>query len=76
MPKKVLNGVVVSDKMQNTIVVQVVRTYMHDKYKKTVRTRKKFVVHDANNAFKNGDNVTFIESRPISKTKCWIVMEK
>ena len=68
-------GVVVSDKMDKTVVI-VVHTYkMHPKYKKRYRTSKKFHAHDPNNQFKIGDEITIYETRPLSKLKRWTVVE-
>ena len=75
MPKRVLQGVVVSDKNAKTIVVQVERRYTHPLLKKTVRRTKKFHAHDEDNAFKIGDVVRIEESRPISKNKRWVVVK-
>ena len=69
MPKKVLNGIVVSDKPNKTITVMVERKYQHPVLKKVVKVRKKYNAHDENNKFKNGDKVKIIECRPYSKTK-------
>jgi small subunit ribosomal protein S17 len=74
MPKRVLQGVVVSDKADKTVVVRVERRYTHPIYKKTVRSSKKYSAHDEQNKFKIGDVVKIIESRPISKTKKWAVV--
>ena len=74
MPKRVLQGVVVSDKNNKTIVVEVERRYTHPLFKKTVRRTKKYHAHDENNAFKIGDRVEIIESAPISKNKRWTVV--
>jgi small subunit ribosomal protein S17 len=74
MPKRVLQGVVVSDKNNKTIVVEVERRYTHPLFKKTVRRTKKYHAHDENNAFKVGDRVEIIESAPISKNKRWVVV--
>jgi small subunit ribosomal protein S17 len=74
MPKRVLRGVVVSDKADKTITVRVDRRFTHPIYKKTVRSSKKYAVHDEQNKFKAGDQVQIIESRPISKTKKWAVV--
>jgi small subunit ribosomal protein S17 len=74
MPKRVLQGVVVSDKNNKTVVVEVERRYMHPLLKKTVRRSKKYHAHDENNAFKVGDVVRIEESRPLSKTKRWVVV--
>lgn len=67
--KKRLTGVVISDKMQNTVVVEVERTFMHPLFNKTVRVRRKYKVHDEHSQAKVGDVVTFFEGRPVSKTK-------
>jgi small subunit ribosomal protein S17 len=74
MPKRVLQGVVVSDKNNKTIVVEVERRYTHPLLKKTVRRTKKYHAHDENNTFKIGDRVEIIESAPISKNKRWTVV--
>ncbi len=75
MPRKVLKGIVVSDKPDKTITVQVERRFSHPILKKVVKKRKKYSVHDKNNKFKNGDKVTIIECKPHSKTKKFEVME-
>ena len=75
MPKKILEGVVVSDKMDKTIVVAVERLRMHDRYKKVVRKTRKFKAHDEKNECKTGDTVEIIETRPISKTKRWMLQK-
>lgn len=75
MPKRVLQGVVVSDKNDKTIVVKVERRYTHPLLKKTVRRTKKFHAHDEDNVFKVGDVVRIEESRPISKNKRWVVVK-
>ena len=74
MPKRVLQGVVVSDKNDKTIVVQVERRYTHPLLKKTVRRTKKYHAHDEQNSFKVGDQVSIQETRPISKNKRWIAV--
>ena len=74
MPKRILQGVVVSDKMEKTVVVRVERRVMHPIYKKFIRRSKKYHAHDENNTFKPGDSVRIRECRPISKTKCWEVI--
>jgi small subunit ribosomal protein S17 len=74
MPKRVLSGVVVSDKNDKTIVVEVERRYTHPLFKKTVRRTKKYHAHDENNAFKVGDQVEIMESAPISRNKRWVVV--
>ncbi len=74
MPKRVLQGVVVSDKNDKTIVVSVERRYTHPLFKKTVRRTKKYHAHDEKNVFKIGDKVSIEETAPISKNKRWVVM--
>jgi small subunit ribosomal protein S17 len=68
-------GVVVSDKMDKTIVVRVVRQFKHPLYKKIVRKHKKFKAHDENNDCKMGDVVRIAESRPLSRHKRWTLDE-
>ena len=75
MPKKVLTGIVVSDKPNKTITVMVERKYSHPVLKKVVKVRKKYNAHDENNKYKNGDKVSIIESKPHSKNKKFEVME-
>ena len=75
MPKRVLQGVVVSDKNNKTIVVQVERRYTHPLLKKTVRRTKKYHAHDEKNVHKIGDNVSIQETAPISRNKRWIVLD-
>jgi small subunit ribosomal protein S17 len=74
MPKRLLQGVVVSDKADKTVVVKVERRFTHPVMKKTVRRTKNYQAHDAENRFKVGDTVFIEESRPISKTKRWVVV--
>jgi small subunit ribosomal protein S17 len=74
MPKRILQGVVVSDKMDKTIVVQVERRVMHPIYKKFVRRTKKYAAHDEANVHKIGETVRIQECRPISKRKRWEVL--
>jgi small subunit ribosomal protein S17 len=74
MPKRILQGVVVSDAMDKTVVVRVERRVMHPVYKKFIRRSKKYAAHDENNSFKVGDVVRIEECRPISKNKSWIVI--
>ena len=76
MPKKILTGVVVSDKPNKTITVMIERKYSHPVLKKIVKVRKKYNAHDENNSFKTGDRVSIIESKPFSKNKKFQVMEK
>ena len=74
MPKRILQGVVVSDKQDKTVVVSVERQVMHPVYKKFVKKSKKYAAHDENNQFKVGDRVSIVESRPYSKNKTWTVI--
>ena len=69
MPKKTLNGIVVSDKPNKTITVMVERKYQHPILKKVMKARKKYNAHDEQNKFKIGDKVSIRESRPFSKNK-------
>ena len=73
MPKRTLQGVVVSDKQAKTIVVQVDRRFAHPTMGKVVRRSKKYHAHDETNQYKEGDTVEIQESRPLSKTKAWTV---
>jgi len=73
MSRKVLNGKVVSDKNNKTIVVIVKRRYSHPFFGKVITSSKKYHVHDEKNSFKIGDKVKIIESRPYSKNKRWEV---
>ena len=75
MPKKVLTGIVVSDKPNKTITVMVERKYSHPLLKKVVKVRKKYNAHDEKNQYKTGDKVSIIESKPFSKNKKFQVME-
>lgn len=74
MPKRVMQGVVTSDKMDKTVTVLVERRVMHPIYKKYVKKSKKYAAHDENNTCKIGDEVTIRECRPISRRKCWEVV--
>tara|TARA_B100001996_G_C18433140_1_gene505349 strand:+ start:304 stop:540 length:237 start_codon:yes stop_codon:yes gene_type:complete len=74
MPKKILTGVVVSDKPNKTITVLVERKYQHPILKKIIKTKKKYSAHDEKNTFKNGDLVKIIECKPRSKTKKFEVL--
>ena len=74
MPKRILQGVVVSDKQDKTVVVSVERQIMHPVYKKFVKKSKKYAAHDENNQYKVGDRVSIEECRPISKNKSWTVI--
>ncbi len=74
MPKRVLQGVVVSDKTDKTVVVKVERRFTHPLFKKTVRRSKKYQAHDETNQYQIGDLVSIEESKPISRTKRWVVI--
>ncbi|MGI6853266.1 30S ribosomal protein S17 [Mesorhizobium sp. 1B3] len=74
MPKRILQGVVVSDKNEKTVVVKIERRFMHPVMKKVVRQTKKYKAHDENNTFKVGDQVSIQESKPISRDKRWVVI--
>jgi len=74
MPKRILQGVVVSDKGDKTVVVKVERRLMHPLYKKFISKSKKFAAHDAENRFKIGDRVRIEECPPISKSKSYTVI--
>jgi small subunit ribosomal protein S17 len=74
MPRRVLTGTVVSDKMDKTVTVLVERQLMHPVYKKFIRRSKKFLAHDEENRFKTGDTVSIIEAAPMSKRKRWVVL--
>ena len=74
MPKRILQGTVVSDKNDKTVVVEVERRYTHPLYKKVVRRSKKYHAHDEANAAKVGDRVRIQETAPISKNKRWTLV--
>ena len=74
MPKRILQGTVVSDTNDKTVTVQVERRYTHPVMKKTVRSSKKYRAHDENNACKTGEQVRIIECAPKSKSKRWEVL--
>ncbi len=76
MPKRILQGVVVSDKNDKTIVVKVERRLRHPVFKKTVRMSKKYHAHDENNEAKTGEIVRIEETRPLSRQKRWTLVEK
>jgi len=69
--KRVLEGVVLSNKAEKTVVVQVERKFLHPQYRKTVRSHKKYMAHDEANACSIGDIVRIVESRPLSRRKRW-----
>jgi small subunit ribosomal protein S17 len=73
MPKRTLQGVVVSDKQAKTVVVRVDRRFTHPVMHKTIRRSKKYHAHDEKNEFKIGDRVQIVESRPLSSDKRWRV---
>ena len=74
MPKRIMQGVVVSDKMEKTVVVNVERKFPHSLYKKFIKRSKRYHVHDKDNQFKMGDIVNIQECRPLSRTKRWEVI--
>jgi small subunit ribosomal protein S17 len=74
MPKRILQGVVVSNKMDKTVTVKVERRFKHTLYKKFIRRSKKYAAHDETNAVKVGDVVKIQECRPLSKRKKWEVV--
>ncbi|MDF1586390.1 30S ribosomal protein S17 [Geminicoccaceae bacterium 1502E] len=74
MPRRVLQGTVVSDKADKTVVVRVERRMMHPLYKKIIRRSKKYMAHDESNQFKVGDRVRIVECRPLSRRKSWEVL--
>lgn len=74
MPKRILEGVVVSDKMDKTVVVRVERYIQHPIYKKFMKRSKKYMAHDETNSFKEGDAVKILEAKPLSKNKQWEVI--
>lgn len=76
MPKRILQGTVVSDKQDKTVVVKVERRFTHPLLKKTVRRSKNYHAHDEANACKVGDQVSIVESKPLSKLKRWVVLDQ
>src|SRR5215216_8109330 len=75
MPKRILQGTVVSHACDKTVIVRVERRVMHPLYKKFVSRSKKYAAHDADNRYRTGDTVRIEECRPISKRKSWLVIE-
>ena len=75
MPKRILQGTVVSDKNDKTVVVKVERRFTHPLFKKTVRRSKNYKAHDEANKCKIGDLVSIQESKPISKHKRWVILD-
>ncbi|HAU07380.1 MAG: 30S ribosomal protein S17 [Candidatus Yanofskybacteria bacterium GW2011_GWF1_44_227] len=73
---RILKGVVVSDKMDKTVVIEILRLKKHPKYKKFYKVSKRFKAHDEENKYHVGDNVLIKETKPISKDKKWIVVDK
>lgn len=76
MPRRVLQGKVVSDKADKTVTISVDRRFMHPMYKKFITKSKKYAAHDETNQYKIGDEVSIQECRPLSKSKCWEVVAK
>ena len=76
MPKRILKGKIIKNKTDKTVIVDVESTYMHKKYKKYLKKNKRFAVHDENNISKIGDWVQIIESKPISKTKRFVLFDE
>ena len=76
MPKKILNGKVIKDKNDKTIIVMVKRKYSHPFFKKVLTSSKKYHAHDEKNKYKVGDNVKIIEAKPFSKRKKWEVINR
>ncbi|MBS0185825.1 MAG: 30S ribosomal protein S17 [Proteobacteria bacterium] len=76
MPRRVLEGLVVSDKGDKTVVVRVERRFMHPVYKKFIIRSSRYMAHDAENRFKVGEHVEIQECRPISKHKKWEIIQK
>ena len=75
MPRRILQGIVVSDICDKSVVVKVQRRITHPLYKKIITKAKKFMAHDPKNTYKNGDNVSIRECKPVSKRKCWEVIK-
>ena len=76
MTKKVLKGIIISAKNNKTIVVEVTRKFKHPFYEKVIKRSKKYHAHDEKNKYKIGDNVSIVESKPLSKLKRWEVLAK
>jgi small subunit ribosomal protein S17 len=76
MPKRILEGVIVSDKGDKTVIVKVERTLLHPVLKKTVRRSKKYHAHDESNSYKTGEHARIVECAPKSKLKRWEVLPK
>jgi small subunit ribosomal protein S17 len=73
--RKTQIGIVVSDKAAKTRSIEIERTYRHAKYDRVLKRKSKFAAHDENNVSKMGDKVKIMQSRPMSKTKRWVVIE-
>ncbi|MFQ5582363.1 MAG: 30S ribosomal protein S17 [Mariprofundaceae bacterium] len=71
--KRVLEGLVVSNRGDKTVVVEVERKFLHPRYRKTVRSHKKYMAHDAENTCNIGDRVRIVESAPVSRRKRWMM---
>ena len=76
MPKRILTGIIVSDKTEKTVVVKVERRVKHPLYGKIIKRSKKYHAHDEGNEFKQGETVRIEETRPISKLKTWKVIDR
>jgi small subunit ribosomal protein S17 len=76
MPKRVLTGIIVSDKTEKTVVVKVERRVKHPLYGKIIKRSKKYHAHDEANEFRQGETVRIEETRPISKLKTWRVIDR
>ena len=76
MPKRILKGKIIKNKTDKTVIVDVESTYMHKKYKKYLKKNKRYAVHDERNESKIGDWVQIIESKPISKTKRFVLFDE
>ena len=76
MPRRILQGTVVSDMNDKTVIVRVERQVMHPLYKKYIKRTKRYAAHDEGNAHKVGDVVRIVEGRPLSRTKRWVVIEE
>ena len=76
MPKRVLTGIIVSDKTEKTVVVKVERRVKHPLYGKIIKRSKKYHAHDEANEFKQGETVRIEETRPMSKLKTWRVIDR
>lgn len=76
MPKKQRIGIIVSDKMQKTVVVEVERTISHPKYKRRMKVHERYKAHDEGNEYKTGEKVIIEEAHPLSREKRWRVLRK